>query len=593
MKEKLQKFFEKFTIKKKIVIACIPFLLISYIILFLSVTLIMYYQMKNMVFEQTKQNIREKTRLINQKLDNYDKITTNYLYYTSDVQTYLNLNQNDMTPDKLEDWKRTITSYTNSLLTDNNPEIEKVKLFNKYGNLYINSTIYANTLELTRKHAKSIHEIAQNCHGKIVIKKNPEQSQMLTIARTVHIPTLDASNEEIGFLLLDISKSALKKQLAIQENEDAMYILLVDDEGEILVNASSRTDEECLRILSRNKDNSYIINRKNLAYGGCQIISILNQSVLFADVYKLFKLEVGIMIISVLIILGAIIYSGNIISGQVSRFINKLNQTQEINQNAYMRVDSKDEFQDLAKVYNNMLARIDKLIHTVYIKELLIKDAQLESLQAQINPHFLYNTLDCVNSLVDMGEKESVKKVVTSLASIMRMSIKGNTFISVREDISYIEQYVFIQRMRFQNKILFLIEVPESMYLYYIPKLTIQPLVENAVLHGVANLKETGMIGIFGSEDENNIYISIKDNGFGMPEEIIKAFDKLEDFKGNNKSHIGIFNIQKKLQILYGSDYGLTIEPVRPHGTCVTICIPKSLEPYKKGEIDENFDCRR
>ena len=90
------------------------------------------------------------------------------------------------------------------------------------------------------------------------------------------------------------------------------------------------------------------------------------------------------MIISVLIILGAIIYSGNIISGQVSRFINKLNQTQEINQNAYMRVDSKDEFQDLAKVYNNMLARIDKLIHTVYIKELLIKDAQLESLQAQI-----------------------------------------------------------------------------------------------------------------------------------------------------------------------------------------------------------------
>lgn len=403
MKEKLQKFFEKFTIKKKIVIACIPFLLISYIILFLSVTLIMYYQMKNMVFEQTKQNIREKTRLINQKLDNYDKITTNYLYYTSDVQTYLNLNQNDMTPDELEDWKRTITSYTNSLLTDNNPEIEKVKLFNKYGNLYINSTIYANTLELTRKHAKSIHEIAQNCHGKIVIKKNPEQSQMLTIARTVHIPTLDASNEEIGFLLLDISKSALKKQLAIQENEDAMYILLVDDEGEILVNASSRTDEECLRILSRNKDNSYIINRKNLAYGGCQIISILNQSVLFADVYKLFKLEVGIMIISVLIILGAIIYSGNIISGQVSRFINKLNQTQEINQNAYMRVDSKDEFQDLAKVYNNMLARIDKLIHTVYIKELLIKDAQLESLQAQINPHFLYNTLDCVNSLVDMG----------------------------------------------------------------------------------------------------------------------------------------------------------------------------------------------
>ena len=90
-----------------------------------------------------------------------------------------------------------------------------------------------------------------------------------------------------------------------------------------------------------------------------------------------------------------------------------------------------------------MLSRIDHLIHTVYLKEILTQNAQLESLQAQINPHFLYNTLDCVNSLVDMGEKENVKKVVTSLANIMRMSIKGDTFVTVEEDLSYIKQYIF------------------------------------------------------------------------------------------------------------------------------------------------------
>lgn len=229
-----------------------------------------------------------------------------------------------------------------------------------------------------------------------------------------------------------------------------------------------------------------------------------------------------------------------------------------------------------------MLSRIDRLIHTVYLKEILTRNAQLESLQAQINPHFLYNTLDCVNSLVDMGEKENVKKVVTSLASIMRMSIKGETFVTLEEDLSYIRQYIFIQKMRFQDKILFLTEVPESLYRYYIPKLTLQPLVENAVIHGVSNLAETGMIGIFGSEDDQNLYIDIKDNGTGMPPEITENLKTLDDSTSISNKHIGILNIQRKLQILYGTDYGLTISPISPHGTSVTICIPKSTVPYRK-----------
>ena len=239
-----------------------------------------------------------------------------------------------------------------------------------------------------------------------------------------------------------------------------------------------------------------------------------------------------------------------------------------------------------------MLSRIDHLIHTVYLKEILTQNAQLESLQAQINPHFLYNTLDCVNSLVDMGEKESVKKVVTSLANIMRMSIKGDTFITLQEDLSYIRQYIFIQKMRFQDKILFLTEVPESLYQYYIPKLTLQPLVENAIIHGVSDLTETGMIGIFGREDEHRLYIDIKDNGNGMPPEIIEQLRQMDDTMTISSKHIGIFNIQRKLQILYGTDYGLTVTGVSSHGTSVTICIPKSTMPYRKDTDYEAVDCR-
>ena len=122
------------------------------------------------------------------------------------------------------------------------------------------------------------------------------------------------------------------------------------------------------------------------------------------------------------------------IEEQIQKFIVKLRQTTEINSNAYVEVDSNDEFRELANVYNAMLERIDLLIQQVYKQQLLMKDAQIESLQAQINPHFLYNTLDCINSLADMGKTTEVKKTVISLGSIMRMSIKGKSIFVYSEN---------------------------------------------------------------------------------------------------------------------------------------------------------------
>lgn len=589
MNRKLQNFFDQFRIKNKIIVACLPFLILSYLILFLSITLILYEQMRTMVYEQTRQNIIEKTKLLDTLLHNYDQITTNYLYYTKDIQDYLMTDQKPLTQDAVDQLHRGLAAHTALLLTDQNPEITQVSLFNKSGDLYTNNAIYSNTLETAKAYADSIHALASAYHGKLILETVPGKPHMLTVARTVYIPTLEKSDEEIGFLLLHISRAALEKQLRMQQNSDAIFTLLTDAKGKILVNTSGLDNAQCEAILRGDhtgQKRHYTVDRRALSYSGCFVTSIINESVLFADTYKLFRIEIFVILLSVCIILFAIIYSGNMISAQVSRFISKLNETRQIDENAYIKVESKDEFQQLGVVYNNMLSRIDHLIHTVYLKEILTQNAQLESLQAQINPHFLYNTLDCVNSLVDMGEKDNVKKVVTSLANIMRMSIKGDTFITLQEDLSYIQQYIFIQKMRFQDKILFLTEVPESLYGYFIPKLTLQPLVENAIIHGVSDLAETGMIGIFGREDEQRLYIDIKDNGNGMPPGIIEQLSKLDDTMPTSSKHIGIFNIQKKLQILYGSDYGLTVTDISPHGTSVTICIPKSTVPYHMNRKD-------
>lgn len=190
MKPRLQNFFDRFRIKNKIIVACVPFLILSYVILFLSITLIMYQQMRTMIYDQTRQNIIEKTNLLNTLLNNYDQITTNYLYYTKDIQDYLITDQEPLSQDSVEALHQNLASHTALLLTDHNPEIAQVSLFNKTGDLYTNNAIYSNTLATTKAYADSIHSHARDYHGKLILEEIPSKPHVLTVARTVYILNL-------------------------------------------------------------------------------------------------------------------------------------------------------------------------------------------------------------------------------------------------------------------------------------------------------------------------------------------------------------------------------------------------------------------
>ena len=423
---------------------------------------------------------------------------------------------------------------------------------------------------------QELKEEAEEKHGKPVLRINPVRKNMITFARNIYVPQIEKSDEKIGFLMMDIDKTGMEKIIQTGEDRDVNAILILDSENNILVNGSNLSDDKCKTILKEPSGN-YKIIRYNLQYDGCSLVGILDKNLLFKSVYKIFFKEMVMILAAISIIAIALFITAAKIAEQIQKFIVKLRQTTEINSNAYVEVDSNDEFRELANVYNAMLERIDLLIQQVYKQQLLMKDAQIESLQAQINPHFLYNTLDCINSLADMGKTTEVKKTVTSLGSIMRMSIKGAQFLKIEEELKYVNQYLYIQKMRFQEHIICLVEIPEQLYEYYIPKLMIQPLLENAIVHGVSELKETGMIAVTGKETEDAIYITVKDNGNGMPETIIR---QLEEIRENGilkeKEHIGIFNIQQRLLLLYGKEYGLTVEHVKPSGTAVTICIPKT-----------------
>ena len=578
---KWHQFYGKLTIRNKLLISCIPFVILGYILIFYSTAVIMFGQMKQMVYEQTKQNIIGKRDSVNALLDNCNQVTTKFLYYTEEVQEYLNIQQSILSAEERKSLINRISYQIGALITNNQFTIMNVCIYNKFDELYINNAIYNNTIEQTNDFAKDLKKAAEEKHGKPVLRMNPMRKNMITFARNIYVPDIKNSDEKIGFLMVDIDKISIERIIQTGKTGSANTVFILDADNNILVNGSGLSDSKCEEIL-KNPSKNYRVIQYNLAYDGCKLVGIVDENLLFQNVYKSFLKEMILILAAILMIVIALFLSAAGIAGQVQKFITKLRQTKEINQNAYVDVDSSDEFRELADVYNAMLKRIDTLIQQVYKQQLLMKDAQIESLQAQINPHFLYNTLDCINSLADLGRMEEVKKTVTSLGSIMRMSIKGPQFLKIGEELQYVNQYLYIQKMRFQERIICLVEIPESLYGYYIPKLMIQPLLENAIIHGVSTIKETGLIAVTGKEEDGAIYITVKDNGNGISEDIIRQLDGIRNDRIlEEKKHIGIFNIQQRLLLLYGKEYGLTIERLNPSGTAVTICIPKKGNDYE------------
>ncbi len=245
-------------------------------------------------------------------------------------------------------------------------------------------------------------------------------------------------------------------------------------------------------------------------------------------------------------------------------------------------------------------SRIHKLSDNIHQQKLLTKDAQIENLQAQINPHFLYNTLNCISGLIGLGRTQDCQKAIAALADIERMSLKGKPFCTLEKDLSYIRQYTFIQQLRFENKLQFLIDIPAELQKFIIPKLVLQPLIENAVLHGTSTVNRKGIIGVFARVEEDVLLLSVKDNGPGFTPEFISDFSA--HGKDRPQNSYGLYNIDKRLKLYFGERYGLILLNNPSAGACVTVRIPcctreeldkkNSKILYRKGASDhEDIDC--
>lgn len=248
------------------------------------------------------------------------------------------------------------------------------------------------------------------------------------------------------------------------------------------------------------------------------------------------------------------------------------------NRNLDVRIDDKrgDEYHKVYKGFNNMVTELNSLIRDLVNEKILKKEAEIKLLQAQINPHFLYNTLESIHSIAKIKKVEEISMMVSALSKFFRISLSGGKdVVTLKEATDLVINYLTIQNIRFNGKIDYKINIPEELMGYLVPKLILQPIVENSIYHGIEKRKGEGILSISAQGVNGAMQLTVEDNGVGIPDdkllELRKSieYDSFEDSK-----NFALKNLNRQIKLMYGQEYGLSINSLEEKGTCVCIILP-------------------
>jgi len=398
---------------------------------------------------------------------------------------------------------------------------------------------------------------------------------------------------QTGVLSMDVYFSAFERLLGSVQLGDSGYVYLLDPDYELIYH-----NRQSLIQLGLDYENTSLI-RKNVigdffdvqdgrerfvvvqTVDGTRwrLVGVAYMDEVMAANKRLIRMVLMFLAAGVLMALSAAILLGSWIARPLNRLTRIMRSVEggdldvEIPQRGYA------EIADLASAFQRMLGRIKLLMRQNALEQEQKRLYELDALQAQINPHFLYNTLDSIVWMQERGQNQDAISMVTALARLFRISIsKGRSIITVAEELEHVRNYLIIQSIRFKNKFMYAIDAePEALGLRTL-KLILQPLVENAIVHAFSHFTtDEGRIEISARVEDGNLVMRVRDNGLGMREETVKTL-----LTPRKAGGIGLRNVHERIALTFGAGYGLTIESEQDEGTLVTIRQPVVREEAPK-----------
>lgn len=422
---------------------------------------------------------------------------------------------------------------------------------------------------------------------------------VISLSRVVELT--NNGNSSRGILLVDMNYSGIEQLFTKVNSNNSGYVYLIDSNGEIiyhpkqnLINSSllHENNEVAATYEDGTHDEDFegknrIVTVNTVGYTGWKIINVTSANEFYMSYNQMRFFTVMIIALTIFLIFFANQFVSYLIGNPIKKLDDSVKDLEYGKLDLNIFIGGSYEIQHLGRTITSVVLQMHLLMEEIVAEQEKKRKSEFDSLQAQINPHFLYNTLDSIVWMVESERYQEAISMVTALANLFRISLsKGKNIITIREEIEHAQNYLYIQKIRYKNRFQIKIDIEPEIYECSTIKLIVQPLLENAIYHGVESMYGEGEITIKGYLKNNDIYIDVIDNGLGMPEESVE-FLLTDDSRVHKKgSGIGLSNVHQRIQLYFGKEYGLEIKSVLDEGTTVRIKLPRSFNGVNKTRED-------
>ncbi|MBU9712580.1 cache domain-containing sensor histidine kinase [Evansella tamaricis] len=599
----MKKWFEinNLPIRYKLII---HFLLVS-ILPALALAIMIGWAVDKIIEEQVNENTIQLIDKVNSSLEYYIENVQNLSYFISFDSHISDFLSGELLLEEMEPDEEYEVSQFLLRMTTIYPEVAGIMVINKDGD-YISNELYSRTSQkLTNEiwyreavENQGIAKIIGNPVGRnIASHVNYQEEEIISVARSIIDPI---SQEEKGVILIDLKVRVIGETVKDVRLGKTGYLMVVDDHGNRIYSPNQNMLNEIpVEEISTNNSGTFskkingeqiqFIYRKS-PFTNWTTVGVFSAEQSIAAVQQIQFYVISFLFFVCLIGITASYYLSYSMSRPISRLVGEMQRAESGDFSSNYKDTRMDEVGRLGRSFNSMVSKINNLLMLTEKQERQKREAELHSLQAHIKPHFLYNTLDTIQWMARKKGASDVADLVGSLSRLFRIGLsKGDTIIPLREEIQHIESYLKIQTTRYQEKLNYSIDVSPEVEDFSILKIVLQPIVENAIYHGIKERRGPGHISIVAKKHRNNLVIQIQDDGKGMTNEKLEElkdslasfFTKDDDVQsmGATKGY-GIVNVHARLKLTFGEDYGVKMESELDKGTLVTI-----YHPLLKGNI--------